>query len=130
MFQTIWTRRTRNFTIDLAWEYEPDPDLSFDDTGETAAKVDSGEWTCCAFRVTVHGPTGELLGADYLGNSIYAAPAEFIDHRACGRENRRLAAAGQAGRCGSYFSDMVHEACTQARQHLAALQGVRVRSVA
>ena len=116
MFTTIWSRRTANFTVSLAWEWEAEPDLSWDETGEVAEKLNTGEWGNYTFQVRVADSAGHTLAEDYLGNSIYADPAEFIDHRQCGRENRRLAAEGREGRCGSYFKDMVRSAVSEARR--------------
>lgn len=126
--QTIWTRRTPNFRVTLSWEYENDPDLSWDESGEVTEKLNSGEYVNCCFRVAVHDDTGSELAAEYLGNSIYANPAEFVDHRECGRENRRLAATGAAGRCGSYFRDMLANACHEARREVNR-QRPRLRNV-
>ena len=39
-----------------------------------------------------------------------------MDHRLCGRTNRRFEAEGVTGRCGSYFFDMVGRACDEARK--------------
>ena len=118
--QTIWNRRTPNFTVTLSYEWDDVMDLSWDDTGEVREKIESGEWGHYIFAVTVtENATGEEIGADYLGGSIYADPREFIDHRACGRQNREYAARGEPGRCGSYFTGMVAEAINQARKTYA-----------
>ena len=61
------------------------------------------------------------------GGSIYADPADFIDHRACGRQNRAYAAQGVPGRCGSCFTDMIGEAISQARRAYQA-QRPRLRA--
>jgi hypothetical protein len=115
--KTIWTRSTRNFTVALSYEWDNDMDLSWDDTGEAREKIESGEWGHYVFAVTVTDrTTGAEIGADYLGGSIYADPAEFMDHRQCGRQNREYAARGEAGRCGSYFTDMIGEAISEARR--------------
>jgi hypothetical protein len=93
----IWERKTRNFRVTLSWEYESDPDLSWDETGETQAKINSGEWACYVFKVAVYDAQGEVA-CDYLGGSIYADPADFAKER------------------GGYFSDMVAEAIAEARK--------------
>lgn len=31
-------------TLRVIWEHDPDPDLSFDETGTTQRRVESGEW--------------------------------------------------------------------------------------
>ncbi len=128
--RTLWTRETRNFSVTLSCEPDNDCDLSWDETGETRDKLQSGEWTCYAFTVTVHGPDGEELGVDYLGGSIHADPREFIDHRECGRCKRELAAKGDKARRGSYFSDMVAGACREARKVWNAPRpAIRLRTV-
>lgn len=106
---TIWIFHTRRFTISLAWDYENDPDLSWDEDGEVTAKIESGEYVNATFRLLVEFD-GHEAGVDYLGNSIYADPAEFRDH------------IGSQGKYGSYFTDMVHEACREARKHVLSLQ--------
>lgn len=73
---------------------------------------------------------GSEIGSDYLGGCIYESLDAFMDHRACGRQNREFAAKGDKGRCGSYFSQMIFEAIEEARKHLATMQSVRVRKVA
>jgi hypothetical protein len=117
MWQRLWTFKTRNFSIELAAMPEQDPDLSWDDTGEVVAKLESGEWENVTFRVAVYGPHGEQLGADYLGNSIYG---NLMDFR---REH-----IGARGKWGSYFRDMVGEAISEARDQVRDLQGLRLRS--
>lgn len=121
----IWQFKTRNFRVVLSAETEQDPDLSWDETGEVSAKLESGEWGNYCFAVRVYGPHGEELAADYLGNSIYADPAEFRDHIG-------LAAKARAdGRnYGSYFLDMVRTTIEEAREAMADLQGVRIRKAA
>ena len=119
--QTIWIRRTPNFTVVLAYEHDNDADLSWDETGEVREALARCELGQYAFAVTVtENATGAEIGADYIGGSIYADPREFIDHRACGRQNREYAARGEAGRCGSYFTDMVRGAISEARKAYSA----------
>lgn len=74
--KTMWTFKTRNFKIE--WRIERD---MFD-----GAYMDAE------------------LAAEYLGNSVYANPAEFRDHFGMRKNNH-----------GSYFSDMVREAVRNAR---------------
>lgn len=113
--QTLWTFRTRNFSIRLSCEAESCPDLSWADQ-ETLDNLESGTWGNYTFAVHVFGPHGEELGADYLGNSIYADPADFRDH------------IGARGAWGSYFIDMVRNAIEQARDNLGALSAIRLRA--
>lgn len=112
---TIWTFRTRHFTVVVDCDYEDYPDLSWDETGEVLEKLESGEWGNYTMRARVIGPNGEELSADYLGNSIYADPREFRDH------------VGSQGKYGSYFADMVHTVVTEARSALRSAQSVYVR---
>lgn len=113
---TLRTFRTKNFRVVLSWDYETDFDHSWADA-ETLEKLADGEWTSYQFKVAVYDASGAEIGVDYLGDSIYADPAEFMDHRRCGRMNRELAAKGGAGRCGSYFADMVARAIEEARRN-------------
>jgi hypothetical protein len=115
-YETLWKFETANFRVEWAITEEPDPDFSFDDSGETADKVASGEWTCFLSRMrVVHVPTGATLGEDFLGNSIYANPAEFRDH------------IGAQGKYGSYFRDMVRSSVAESRDAMRKMQGIRVR---
>lgn len=114
----IWQFKTRNFRVELSAEYEANPDLSWDDTGEVRDNLESGIWGNYCFAVKVYGPHGEALSADYLGNSIYADPADFRDH------------IGARGQWGSYFTDMVRTAIGEAREALADMQAIRIRRAA
>lgn len=101
------TWKTARFTVALDWTYEDSPDLSWDESGETAAKIDSGEWINCTFRVRVLCD-GTEVGTDYLGNSIYANPIDFY------REHIGIGSTG----FGCYFTDMMHSAIAEARNTL------------
>jgi hypothetical protein len=110
--------RTENFLVRAIAEDEPDVDLSWDDTGETRKGLESGKYVVfCAHVQVIHIPTGEILGDDYLGNCIYTSFADFMDHRACGRQNRKLKKQKKGGQCGSYFSQMIGEAIAEARKN-------------
>lgn len=116
-YETIWERKTPNFRVAL--EAAPDDDfvLDFEDPdGSTADNLASGLWTAFQFKVAVYDADGREIGADYLGGSIYENASEFIDHRLVGRSNREYAAKGERGRCGSYFTDMLHTAIAEARK--------------
>lgn len=119
---------TTNFKVIVDALPEEDLDLSFDETGETAAKLDSGDYVAFVARARVlfHGAE---LASDYLGNCIYESLEAFMDHRGCGIQNRGYEAAGTDGRCGSYFSDMVHNVCKDARKELESMQLVKIRAV-
>jgi hypothetical protein len=113
---------TPNYTVRVSAEEEYDSDLSWDDTGRVRKQLDSGSLIeFCAHVEVIHKATGTVLGEDYLGNCIHKSFAGFMDHRACGRQNRRWARQGKAGRCGSYFSQMIGEAITDARKNYVKL---------
>jgi len=102
-WHTHWQFKTANFTIKYETGPEYDLDLSWDEDGETAEKLEQG--LLCAFvaRVAVYFD-GWCLGEDYLGGCIYESPEHFIDHR---------------GGRGSYFRDLVTNAIEQARAEIA-----------
>lgn len=105
---------------------EGDVDLSWDDTGDVRAGLESGEFIVFIARVRVYCD-GEEIAADYLGGCIYRDFDAFMDHKECGRQNKEHAAKGESGRCGSYFHDMIREACSEARKALRKMQSIRVR---
>jgi hypothetical protein len=122
MQDIIWQFRTARFRIVVGWEWENDPDLSWDETGETREKLASGEWGNYCFAVKLYCD-GIEIAADYLGNSIYADPAEFRDHVG-------LAIKSRADGCtyGSYFTDMVRNVIAESRKLLS--DAPRLRKVA
>lgn len=109
--------KTARLTVVVTSEKEYDPDFSFDETGETARKVKSGEWKNFMVKAAVIYQ-GEEIATSYLGDCIYAKVADFQDHRLCGAGTRELRASGSLAVCGSYFADMVKEVCQEARQYL------------
>lgn len=106
MYTTLWTFKTRNFTIELQATPCQDLDLFWDEAGETADKIESGVWKAFDARVVVLF-RGAEVGADYLGQCIYEDPAEFRDHIGV-----------RAKGYGSYFSDMVRQAIQDARNNM------------
>ena len=121
-WQNMWSFETARFRI--AWDIAPDEDCdtSFDETGETAEKVNSGEWSCFVSRMVVE-LDGREIACDYLGGSIYANPAEFRDHIGIKAKGR-----ADGHNYGSYFSDMVRTAIGDARKALGDMQAVRLRA--
>lgn len=103
---------TKNFTVIYSDEEEQLFDLSWDDTGEVRAKLDSGEWQMFAAKVAVLF-RGNEIASEYLGGCIYDDPAKFRDH------------VGNRGRYGSYFRDMVTSAIENARRTLADMPHLR-----
>jgi hypothetical protein len=122
-WHTLREWNTARFRVTLDWTWEDFPDLSWDETGETTEKVQSGEWGVYTFRARVT-LDGREIACDYLGNSIYADPAEFIaGHREVGKARRET---GQ--NYGCYFSDMIRTVASEARDALK--DAPRVRRVA
>ena len=116
--------------VDAIEDY--DMDLSWDDTGEALAKLQSGELIGFTARCRViHSKLGEI-GSDYLGGCIYSNLDDFQNHRECAKETRKLNAEGSKAICGSYFSDMISAAISEARENIEEMQflasKIRVRS--
>ena len=111
-YETIWTFKTAQFTIEYSVAPDNGLDLSWDDDGSVRADLERGNLVAFVARVRVlwHG---RELGADYLGGCVYKSAEEFIDHR--GRN---------AGGYGSYFSDMVREAIRYARKTAAEFRSI------
>lgn len=106
---TVWRFDTKNFSVIVDFAYDDDAQApDWDETGETAAKLESGEWASYLFRArVVERSSGNTLATDYLGDSIYADPMDFRDH------------VGSGGKHGSYFLDMVREVINGAREEYA-----------
>lgn len=122
--QTMWQFTIGRFTIRAAIEPSCNPDLSWDDDGETRAKLESGEWEAFDTRVTV-SLNGAVIGQDTLCESIYADPADFFaDHRSADPMNRNCSimreARGDNVVICHYFPDMVRQAIGEARAWLAS----------
>jgi hypothetical protein len=109
----IWEFKTKNFIVRMSCEYDEEAtDLSWDETGEVAEKLESGEWSVYTFHAEViERATGATIGEDYLGDSIYANPEDFRDHIGLAIKSR---ASGR--NYGSYFTDMIREAISEARK--------------
>jgi len=117
----VWEFKTARFAVKLECAEEILPDLSWDETGEIQEKINSGELYNFTFRVCVY-LDGARIGSDYLGNSIYANPADFRDHIGLAKKSR------EDGRdYGSYFRDMAQTAIEQARKHVAEHPAPKLR---
>lgn len=98
---------TANLIVRATIEPDSDVDTSFDETGETKAKLASGEYEAFGTVVTVSTTSGIKLAESSLWGSIYAVPSDFFtEHR---------------GNPGHYFPDMVREAVAEARKALAGM---------
>lgn len=105
---------------------EDDLDLSFDEDGSTLKGLQSGELMAFVARVRVFF-NGNEVGSDYLGGCIYKSLEDFMDHKECGEQNRAYEAAGDPGRCGSHFSQMIATAVADARKTILEQQAVYIR---
>lgn len=118
MNERVWTFRTANFEVFCEALPEVDQDLSWADE-ETLEKIDSGEYVniCWHVGVIYHG---KEIGSDFLGNSVYENPGDFVRH------HLEAARAGHKN-AGGYFPDMVKTAIGEARDFLkrASDSGVR-----
>jgi hypothetical protein len=113
---TIREFKTKNFTVIVDAVEEFDLDLSFDDSGEILKDLESGRLVAFCARVRVFF-NGSEVGSDYLGNCIYKSYEEFMNH------------VGSNGEYGSYFTDMVRSAISEARKRVSVMQSVPVRKV-
>lgn len=113
--ENIYTFNTRNFSVRVDALEEPDPDFSFDDTGEAQEMIERGDWLCFSVRASVSF-RGVAIARDYLGNCIYQNFRDF-------RDNIGSKRAGY----GSYFSDMVRESIREARKTLSEMPTLRKR---
>ncbi len=116
---TMRTFRTKNFSVICEAYEDQDLDLSWDEDGSTLAGLNDGTLVAFCAHVEVFY-RGRSVGEDWLGSCIYRSLAEFMDHKECGKQNKVYAQQGKEGRCGSYFSDMIHEALTRARTTLTS----------
>ena len=116
---TMRTFKTKNFTVVAEALEETDLDLSFDENNEVRAQLEDGALIAFCAHVEVFY-RGESVGEDYLGGCIYKNFDDFMDHKECGKQNKKYAKEGKSARCGSYFSDMIRAAIAEARKHLAA----------
>lgn len=125
--QVMWTFETAQFTVQAYITEDEQLDLSWDDDGETAEKLSTGEYVSFGTVIEVtHKPTGIVIGQDSLWGSIYADPREFFtDHRDPDPLNRnssimRASKGGNVVIC-HYFPSLVAEAIADARSNLRKL---------
>jgi len=107
-YERVWTFSTDRFLIELSFAPCDDLDLSWDESGETRANLESGLWEAFDSRVRVF-VDGVEIGCDYLSGSIYENPRDFINEK------------------GGYFHDMVRQAIKEARFTVRNLGQVKLR---
>lgn len=107
---TIREFETENFRIIVDALPEDDLDLSYDETGEVARKLESGLLVAFVARARVIlKETDEELAADYLGGCVYEDLDAFQDHRECAAYTRKLVR--QNGRFQIYRKARPYENC-------------------
>lgn len=109
MSEVIWEFDTPHFRVLVTAEEEHDIDLSWDETGEIAEGIASGEFVIFCAKAAVYF-RGLELSSDYLGNCIYKS---LVDFKQCG-----------------YFSDMVRTVLTDARSEMLSIQSIPLRNAA
>ena len=109
--------KTKQFIVRCEALEDNDLDFSFDEDGSVRDGLDDGTFIAFTAHVEVFY-RGRSVGEDYLGSCIYKSFEDFMDHRACGKQNRTYALRGIKTQCGSYFSDMIKEAISEARKTL------------
>jgi hypothetical protein len=124
---TLREWKLARFTVRVTAHEDSDLDLSWDEDGSTLAALERGDVCSFGVRATVC-LDGSEVGEDSLWGCIYANFAEFIDHKECARETRRIRAEGSKAVCGSYFADLIAGAIAEARKNVRRMQSVRVRS--
>ena len=121
--ETVWTFKTARFKVELILSPCYHLDLSWDDSGEVIAKVESGEYIPFDSEVRV-SLDGRTLASDYLSESIYDDVSKFwTAHRDRDPMNRNCTymrvTKGYDAVIGHYFPDMVREAIQEARVALS-----------
>lgn len=117
VLQELRTFKRGQFTVTAHAVVDYDIDTSFDETGEVQQKLDSGEYSGFGVIVTVeHDQLGEV-GSDSLWGCIYESYDAFMDHKG-------IRALSRKDNCnyGSYFSDLISGAISEARTNIKQLQ--------
>jgi len=127
-YATIREFKTRNFTVRVTAEEEPEIDLSWDDDGSVQRGLDTGKYICFCAKAAAYY-RGNEIATDYLGQCIYESPKAFMDHRGI-KHFTPVPGVVPEGGCGSYFSDMVRTVIAEARKQLAEFKQVHIRAIA
>ena len=109
----IWQFKTARFMVEVTAEEESCFDLSWDKGGSVADGIESGEFEVFCAKCAVYFE-GKEVASDFLGGCIYENIADF-------KNNSGINATG----CGSYFSDMVKSAISEARLYFKNIPNLR-----
>lgn len=108
--ENLWTFETKNFTIRCDALVEHDADLSWDETGEVAEKINNGTYDLFCAAVSVH-MNGREVSCNYLGGCIYEDANDFVSKYR-----------------DEYFRDMVRTAVAEARVEVAQLKSIELKA--
>lgn len=123
---TIREWKMNRFTVRVTAHEDFDVDLSWDETDETRAALESGRYVNFGAVCTVY-LDGTEVGADSIWGCIYKSIQEFQDHIECAKYTRELRAAGNQACVGSYFRSIINEAIGRARNHIRQMQPIYIR---
>lgn len=120
---TIYRFKIGRFEVRLNIQPAMDLDLSWDETGETAERIERGELIAFDAQAAVF-LNGALIGADYLSGNIYESAQDFISgHRDPDPMNRNCsimrAERGENVAVCHYFPGMIREAIREAREWMS-----------
>jgi hypothetical protein len=119
--------KTAQFRVIVDAIVEDCPDISWDETGEIADKLENGDLVIfCARARVIHDQLGEIA-SDYLGNCINTDFDDFMDHKECAAYTRKLRAEGSTAICGGYFADMIAIVIRGAREAITDVKSVYIR---
>lgn len=131
MATELYSFETANLTVRAYAEPEDmDPADSFEfDEDIEAVRSGAVDWFSVSVEVK-HSRTGALLGLSTLGGCAYANASDFVTgHRDPDDRNRnKLSDRADNRVICHYFPDMIREACREARENLAAIRSLPVRS--
>lgn len=119
---------TAQFRVVAEAMNDDDPDMSWDDDGTCAAAIERGELMLFGVRVRVIHDTLGVVGSDSIWGCIYESPSAFMDHKECAAETRKLRAQGSNAVVGSYFSDLIAGAISEARSTIQGARHIYIRS--
>ena len=105
--ETIFDFSTRRFHVVVCAEDEHYLDLSWDEDGEVARKLASGEYVAFCVRTSVY-LDGNEIAFNYLSECIYESPSAYRNHFGIKKTPG----------VGSYFSDGIRECIREARKFL------------
>lgn len=131
--EAVWSFETARFSVEFHAEQEDmDPADSFDNEEdiEFARSGDPARWFCAAVYVRLL-ETGEVIGTDYLGCCSYRSFREFYSSHRDRDPAQRNTLAMKANKMviGHYFPDMVREAIAGARQEVARMTKLGLRTI-